>query len=72
MFVGNLVISGQRCIICLFGEVEILNEFDNFVVKLENGVVYLKDIVMVRFKEEEKIIYVCEFGIGVVMLDVKK
>lgn len=72
MSAGNLVTSGQRRTIRLLGEVETPNELDNFVVKSENGAVYLKDIATVRFKEEEKTTYAREFGTGVVMLDVKK
>ncbi len=72
MSAGNLVTSGQRRTIRLLGEIETPNELDNFVVKSENGAVYLKDIATVRFKEEEKTTYAREFGTGVVMLDVKK
>lgn len=72
MSAGNLVTSGQRRTIRILGEVEDPNELDNFVVKSENGAVYLKDVATVRFKEEEKTTYAREFGTGVVMLDVKK
>jgi multidrug efflux pump subunit AcrB len=72
MSAGNLVTSGQRRTIRILGEVDTPNELDNFVVKSENGAVYLKDIATVRFQEEEKTTYAREFGEGVVMLDVKK
>ncbi|MAP55877.1 MAG: copper transporter, partial [Altibacter sp.] len=69
---GNLVTSGQRRTIRILGEVEQPRELNDFVVKSQDGAVYLKDIAMVRFKEEEKTTYAREFGEGVVMLDVKK
>ncbi|MBZ0327811.1 MAG: efflux RND transporter permease subunit [Altibacter sp.] len=72
MSAGNLVTSGQRRTIRILGEIDTPSELDNFVVKSENGAIYLKDIATVRFKEEEKTTYAREFGAGVVMLDVKK
>jgi multidrug efflux pump subunit AcrB len=72
MSAGNLINSGQRRTIRILGEIEQPNELERFVVKSENGAVYLKDIAQVTFKEEEKTTYAREFGEGVVMLDVKK
>ena len=72
MSAGNLVSSGQRRTIRILGEIDRPNELDSFVVKSENGTVYLKDIASVSFKEEEKTTYAREYGAGVVMLDVKK
>jgi multidrug efflux pump subunit AcrB len=72
MSAGNLVTSGQRRTIRILGEVDEPVELENFVVKSENGTVYLKDVADVRFQEEEKTTYAREFGEGVVMLDVKK
>ncbi|WP_034259735.1 efflux RND transporter permease subunit [Altibacter lentus] len=69
---GNLVTSGQRRTIRILGEVEQPHQLNDFVVKSQDGAVYLKDIATVRFKEEEKTTYAREFGEGVVMLDVKK
>jgi multidrug efflux pump subunit AcrB len=43
-----------------------------FVVKAENGSVYLRDIAEVSFKEEERTTYARESQKRVVMLDVKK
>ncbi len=72
MSAGNLITSGQRRTIRILGEVENPKELDNFVVKSQNGAVYLRDIAKVEFKEKEKTTYAREFGKNVVMLDVKK
>ncbi|RAV29711.1 efflux RND transporter permease subunit [Sinomicrobium soli] len=69
---GNLISSGQRRTIRVLGEIEDPAELLNFVVKSEDGAVYLRDIATVRFKEEDKTTYAREFGQNVVMLDVKK
>ncbi len=72
MSAGNMLASGQRRTIRILGEVETPKDLNEFVVKSENGAVYLKDIASVKFKEEEKTTYAREFGKSVVMLDVKK
>ena len=69
---GNLISNGQRRTIRILGEIEKPSELENFVVKSENGVIYLRDIATVRFKEEDKTTYARDFGTSVVMLDVKK
>lgn len=69
---GNLISSGQRRTIRILGEIEKPVELDNFVVKTQDGPVYLKDIAKVSFKDEDKTTYAREMGSGVVMLDVKK
>ena len=70
---GNLIVSGQRRIIRVLGEINNPSELQNFVVKSELGnPIYLKDIASVRFKEKERTTYAREFGRSVVMLDVKK
>ncbi|SFW39198.1 Multidrug efflux pump subunit AcrB [Sinomicrobium oceani] len=69
---GNLISSGQRRTIRVLGEIENPKELLNFVVKSDEGAVYLKDIADVSFKEEDKTTYAREFGENVVMLDVKK
>ncbi|MGB5555561.1 MAG: efflux RND transporter permease subunit [Flavobacteriaceae bacterium] len=72
MSAGNLKSSGQRRTIRILGEIENPSELNNFVVKSDNGAVYLKDIAEVRFEEKDKTTYAREFGDNVVMLDVKK
>ena len=69
---GNMVSSGQRRTIRILGEIEDPSELDNFVVKAENGSVYLRDIAEVSFKEEERTTYARESQKRVVMLDIKK
>ena len=72
MSAGNLKIGGQRRTIRILGEVENPSQLNDFVVKSENGAVYLKDIAEVYFDEKDKTTYAREFGESVVMLDVKK
>ncbi|WP_298474643.1 efflux RND transporter permease subunit [uncultured Maribacter sp.] len=73
MSAGNLITSGQRRTIRILGEIENPNELENFVVKTENNnPIYLKDVAVITFKDEDKTTYAREFGQEVVMLDVKK
>ena len=73
MSAGNLISSGQRRTIRVLGEIDSPEELENFVVKSErNNPIYLKDIAIVTFKDEDKTTYAREFGAPVVMLDVKK
>jgi len=72
MSAGNMISSGQRRTIRILGEIDRPSELDEFVVKSQNGAVYLRDIAKVTFKEEDKTTYAREYGENVVMLDVKK
>ena len=72
MAAGNLISSGQRRTIRILGEIQKPSELNNFIVKSQNGAVYLRDIASVSFKEEDKTTYAREWGENVVMLDVKK
>ncbi|KAA5827691.1 efflux RND transporter permease subunit [Algibacter amylolyticus] len=73
MSAGNLITSGQRRTIRIIGEIDEPKELENFVVKAENNnPIYLKDVAVVSFKDEDKTTYAREFGHPVVMLDVKK
>ena len=69
---GNLVNSGQRRTIRMIGEVKNPKELNDFVVKSDNGTVYLQDIAKVTFKDKDKTTFAREFGEQVVMLEVKK
>ena len=69
---GNLVSSGQRRTIRILGEIEQPEALENFIVKSDNGAVYLRDIAEVRFKDKEKTTYARKEGESVVMLEVKK
>ncbi|GAA4273822.1 efflux RND transporter permease subunit [Aquimarina gracilis] len=72
MSAGNMITSGQRRTIRILGEIDRPTELDDFVVKSQDGAVYLRDIAEVTFKEEDKTTYAREFGHNVVMLDVMK
>ncbi len=72
MSAGNMITSGQRRTIRILGEIDRPIELDDFVVKSQDGAVYLRDIAQVNFKEEDKTTYAREFGHNVVMLDVMK
>lgn len=72
MSAGNIKTSEQRRTIRVLGEIQNPKELNEFVVKSENGAVYLKDIATVTFDEEEKTTYAREYGESVVMLDIKK
>ncbi|RZS98981.1 efflux RND transporter permease subunit [Aquimarina brevivitae] len=72
MSAGNLITSGQRRTLRILGEIQNPYQLENFVVKSQNGAVYLKDIASISFEEEDKTTYAREFGESVVMLDVKK
>ncbi|MEZ2413897.1 efflux RND transporter permease subunit [Muriicola sp. E247] len=72
MSAGNLKTTNQRRTIRILGEIENPSDLNNFVVKSENGAIYLKDIAKVSFDEKDKTTFAREFGDNVVMLDVKK
>ncbi len=72
MSAGNLITSGQRRTIRITGEIDEPRELYDFVVKSEDGPVYLKDLAVVSFTEEDKTTYAREMGESVVMLDIKK
>ncbi len=72
MSAGNLIASGQRRTIRILGEISTPQQLNNFVIKRQGGVVYLKDVANVYFKDKEKTTFAREWGKNVVMLDVKK
>ncbi|TYP76108.1 efflux RND transporter permease subunit [Aquimarina intermedia] len=72
MSAGNMISSGQRRTIRILGEITNPSQLNDFVVKSQNGAVYLRDIAEIKFKDEDKTTYAREFGESVVMLDVKK
>ncbi len=69
---GNLIGSGQQRTLRILGEVKQPKELKNFVVKTQNGIVYLKDIASVSFREEDATTFARQHSKSVVMLDVKK
>ncbi|GAB5474819.1 MAG: efflux RND transporter permease subunit [Maribacter sp.] len=72
MSAGNIKTAEQRRTMRVLGEIQNPQELNEFVVKSEDGAVYLKDIATVTFDEEDKTTYAREFGESVVMLDIKK
>ncbi len=70
---GDLLENGLRRNVRIVGEFKSAKEIENIIVKQEKGnIVYLRDIAVVRFKEQEKDNYAREFSQPVVMLDVTK
>ncbi len=69
---GNLISQGSRNNIRIIGEIKDPKELENVIVKSFGGIVYLKDIATISFKEKEKTTYAREKGKEVVMLSVKK
>ncbi|WP_242130800.1 efflux RND transporter permease subunit [Aestuariivivens marinum] len=69
---GNLIVSGQRRTVRVIGEIDSPKQLENFVVKSDNGAVYLRDIATVSFIDEDHTTFARDFGKNVVMLDVKK
>jgi multidrug efflux pump subunit AcrB len=72
MSAGNIKTESQRRTIRILGEITDPQQLDRFVVKNEDGPIYLKDIAQVNFREEDKTTYARETGDPVVMIDVKK
>jgi len=70
---GDLLENGIRRNVRVIGEFKSAKEIEDIVVKQENAnIVYLRDIAIVSFKEQEKTSYAREFSQPVVMLDVTK
>ena len=70
---GDLLENGIRRNVRVIGEFKSAKEIENIIVKQENNnIVYLRDIAIVSFKEQEKQSYAREFSQPVVMLDVTK
>ncbi len=72
MSAGNIKTESQRRTIRILGEITRPDQLERFVVKNEDGPIYLKDIAEISFKEEDKTTYARESGDAVVMIDVKK
>ncbi|MDP3313620.1 efflux RND transporter permease subunit [Lutibacter sp.] len=70
---GDLLESGIRRNVRVIGEFKSTKEIEDIIVKQENNnIVYLRDIALVSFKEQEKQSYAREFSQPVLMLDVTK
>ncbi|MDG1057663.1 MAG: efflux RND transporter permease subunit [Flavobacteriaceae bacterium] len=69
---GNIEGDGLRRNIRVLGEIESPEELENFVIKTQNGVLFLGDVATVTFKEKEKNSYARLDGKSALVLDVKK
>ena len=69
---GNIINQDQRLGIRVVGEINSPDDLLNMVVKEKDGVVFLRDIAEVDFKEQDKTTYAREFGEPVIMMDIKK
>lgn len=69
---GNILEQGVRRNIRVIGEIKSPQDLEKIVVSNEGGIVQLKDIANVNFKEVEKTTYARNYGKPVVMLNVKK
>ncbi|MBS9767801.1 MAG: efflux RND transporter permease subunit, partial [Flavobacteriaceae bacterium] len=69
---GNIIANGQRRNIRVIGEIQQPKDLENIIVKSNGGVVYLRDVADVNFRAKDKTTYAREYGMPVVMLDVKK
>ncbi|MGX1022940.1 efflux RND transporter permease subunit [Psychroflexus sp. MBR-150] len=69
---GNIKNEGLQKSIRVIGEISEPSELEDIVVKKDDGIVYLKDVAEVNFKEKDPTTFAREWGKPVVMLDVKK
>ncbi len=69
---GSVTGNGIKKNIRVIGEIEKPSQLENIIVKKQDGIVYLKDIATITFKEKERTTYAREYGRPVVMLDIKK
>ncbi len=69
---GNIITNGVQKNIRITGEIKDPKELEKVVVKKDDGIIFLKDIADIKFKEKDATTYAREYGDPVVMLDVKK
>ena len=69
---GNIQGDGLRRNIRVLGEIESPEELESFVIKTQNGTLYLGDVATVSFKEKEKNSYARLDSKSALVLDVKK
>jgi multidrug efflux pump subunit AcrB len=69
---GNIIENGLRRNIRVIGEIETPSDLENIVVKEDDGVVLLRDVATINFREKDKTTYAREYGEPVVMLSIKK
>ena len=64
--------DGTRKNLRVLGEINSPDELESFVIKTQNGVVYLGDISVIKYKEKEKNSYARSNGKTALVLDIKK
>ncbi|MEP2937514.1 MAG: efflux RND transporter permease subunit [Gilvibacter sp.] len=69
---GNVIENGLRRNIRVIGEIDQPTDLESIVVKEDGGVVLLRDVANVNFREKDKTTYAREYGAPVVMLSIKK
>jgi len=69
---GNIIENGLRRNIRVIGEIEKPEDLANIVVKEDGGVVLLRDVATINFREKDRTTYAREYGSPVVMLSIKK
>ena len=71
--VGSVEVGdGTRKNLRLLGEITSPDELKNFVIKTQNGILYLEDISSIKFKEKEKNSFARSNGKTALVLDIKK
>ncbi len=69
---GNIIQNGMRRNVRVIGEIKHPKDLEEIVVKNENGVVLLRDVAKVRFKEKDRTTFAREYGKPVVMINLLK
>lgn len=69
---GNMINQDQRLSIRVVGEITSPQDLLGISVKEKDGVVYLRDIAEIYFREQDKTTYARESLMPVIMMDIKK
>ena len=69
---GNIIQNGLRRNIRVIGEINSPEDLNNIVVKYDGGVVLLRDIAQINFREKDRTTFTRERGEQVVMLSILK
>jgi len=69
---GNIEGNGLRRNLRVIGEIERPEDLEKFVLKNQNGTVYMGDIAQISFKEKEKNSFSRSDGKTAIVLDIKK
>ena len=69
---GNVEGNGLRRNLRVVGEIQNPEDLKQFVIKNQNGTVYMGDIASIRFRQKEKNSYARSDGKEAIVLDIKK